>query len=68
MTVDAVPTGALTVRLTQRQRDRLQKLTRMLDATQTQVVQEALVHLLATLEMHESGHRYVPSEQEKRTD
>lgn len=59
-----VPSGALTVRLNPRQRARLQRLTRMLDATQAQTVNEALVHLLATLEMGQPVHRFVPSEQQ----
>jgi hypothetical protein len=58
-----VPSGALTVRLNPRQRARLQRLTKMLDATQAQTVHEALVHLLATLEMGQPVHRFVPSEQ-----
>jgi predicted transcriptional regulator len=59
-----VPSGALTVRLNPRQRARLQRLTNMLDATQAQTVNEALVHLLATLEMGQPVHRFVPSEQQ----
>ncbi len=59
-----VPSGALTVRLNPRQRARLQRLTKMLDATQAQTVNEALVHLLATLEMGQPVHRFVPSEQQ----
>jgi hypothetical protein len=34
----------------------------MLDATQADVVRDALVHLLASLELHEPIHRVVPSE------
>ncbi len=58
-----MPSGALTVRMNPRQRARLERLVRMLDATQAQVVQEALVHLLATLELRQPVHRFVPSEQ-----
>jgi hypothetical protein len=64
MTVAKLPTGALVVRLNPRQRARLMKLARMLDATQTQVTNEAFIHLLATLELHEPVHRVVPSEQD----
>lgn len=61
---ETLPADALTVRLTPRQRARLDKLKRMLDTTQSAVVNEALIHLLATLELRESVHRTVPSEQE----
>jgi hypothetical protein len=57
-----LPTGALTVKLTPRQRAHLTRLCRMLDATQADVVRDALVHLLASLELHEPVHRVVPSE------
>jgi hypothetical protein len=62
-----VPTGALTVRLNPRQRARLTRLTRMIDATQAQAVNEAITHYLASLELREPIHRTVPSEEQTET-
>lgn len=62
-----MPTGALTVRLNPRQRARLTRLTRMIDATQAQAVNEAITHYLASLELREPIHRTVPSEEQTET-
>lgn len=64
MLSDQVPANTLTIRLSPTQRARLQRLVRMLDTTQTEVVNEALIHLLATIELREQVHRIVPSEHE----
>jgi hypothetical protein len=62
-TREAVPSGALTVRLTARERARLEQLMARLDTTQSRAVNIAMIHLLATLELGERIHGQVPSEQ-----
>lgn len=57
-------TPTIGFRFTPRQRARLQRLARMLDTSQAQAVHEAVIHLLATLEMRQPVHRTVPSERE----
>jgi predicted transcriptional regulator len=58
-----LPKGSLSVRLTDRGRQRLEKLARIRDASYNQVVSDALIHMLASWERHEQIHGYVPSEQ-----
>lgn len=58
-----VPKGALSVRLTDRGRKRLERLARMRDATFTQTINDALIHMLATYESREPIRTVVPSEQ-----
>ncbi len=59
-----MPKGALSIRLSDRARRRLEKLARLRDSSFTQVVNDALIHLLATYERKEEVHIYVPSEAE----
>jgi hypothetical protein len=60
-----VATPTIGFRFTPRQRARLQRLARMLDTSQAQAVHEAVIHLVATLELRQPVHRTIPSEQEK---
>jgi predicted transcriptional regulator len=62
-----VPSGAFTARLNPRQRARLVRLARMIDATQAQAMNEAVTHYLASLELREPIHRTVPSEEHTET-
>ena len=52
-------------RFTPRQRERLRRLARMLDVSQSQAVHEAIAHTIATLERREPLHRVIPSERER---
>ena len=62
-TLRDLPKGALSVRLSDRARRRLEKLARIRDASYTQVINDALIHMLASWERREQIHAYVPSEQ-----
>lgn len=64
MNRESLPKGALSVRLSDRARKRLERLARIRDATYTQVVSDALTHLLATYEKRQEIFTYVPSEQQ----
>ena len=57
-----VPGTTVGFRFTPSQRDRLARLARILDVSQTQAVQAAVVHMLATVELRERVHATVPSE------
>lgn len=58
-----VPKGALSVRLTDRGRKRLERLQRARDSSYSQVINDALIHMLATYERRQEIFSYVPSEQ-----
>lgn len=65
MNTPALPKGALSVRLSERARHRLELLAQKRDASYTQVINDALIHMQATYERGEPIHTFVPSEQPK---
>jgi len=63
-----VPRGDITLHPTDRDRARLAKLLRLVDANTSDILRRALIHMLATLERGEPLHVTVPSEQGERGD
>jgi predicted transcriptional regulator len=64
MNQQELPKGTLTIRLTEKGRQRLARLSRARDSNFTQVMNDALIHMLATYELRERIHAVVPSEQD----
>ncbi len=62
-----LPRGALSVRLSDRARKRLEKLARIRDSSYSQVINDALIHMLASWERRQEIHSYVPSEQSEES-
>jgi len=63
-----VPRGDITFRPTDRDRARLEKLKRRVDAGTSDIIRRAWIHMLATLERGEPLHASVPSEQDEPPD
>lgn len=63
-----LPTKPRSFRLTDHSVDQLERLQARLRRNQTDVVQLAITHLLATLERQEPVHLEVPSDQDEQDD
>jgi hypothetical protein len=57
-----LPKGAIYVRTTARSRRRVERLAERWDCTLTDAVNRAVIHALASVELREEVHTFVPSE------
>jgi predicted DNA-binding protein len=68
MISEEMPKGQSSFRLSDTAKSRLARAARRIGATQTQVIEEAITHYLATLEKDGPIWREVPSERDERTN